>query len=81
MGLGAATSGNFVGLFLSINAVQLDRHPPAYSRPPVFQPPKLAPHFGTVSAESSVAPTQRGLTEANVVSFVNIDPMRRSVFY
>jgi integrase len=43
MRVGAATSGNFVGLLRSIGAVQLDRHPPFHSRPPVFQAPKLAP--------------------------------------
>ena len=33
MGVGAATSGNFVGPFRSISAIQLDRHPPFHSRP------------------------------------------------
>ncbi len=33
MRVGAATSGNFVGLLRSISAVQLDRHPPFHSRP------------------------------------------------
>jgi len=33
MGVGAATSGNFVGLLRSIGAPQFDRHTPFHARP------------------------------------------------
>jgi hypothetical protein len=33
MGVGAATSRNFVSLLRSIGAAQFDRHPPFHSRP------------------------------------------------
>lgn len=42
-GGGAATTGNFVGLPRSIDAVQFDRHPPFHSRLSLFHAPTLAP--------------------------------------